>query len=271
MKIFGIMLVKNEADIVRYTLDAARTWADRVFVLDNGSDDGTWEIVNGMADQQIVPWKQDHRMYSNALRAEVFDAFRHESHDGDWWCYKMDSDEFYVDDPVSFLKDVPRSNHVVYKRSIDYMLTHEDIAESSFVGDFGTDREKIRYFLGTAYSEPRFFRYRHRLQWPITEKSPRHMGVPHPEPITVRHFQWRSPQQMRARIHARKAIPRDARGKPFKHVQHDDWREALVFRGDLILDDGTVDLRSVPLRRTVPSSGVLNIFRRILHRIRILP
>ena len=72
MRIFGIMLVKDEAETIRYTLEDACRWIDRVFILDNGSSDGTWDIVNELAGPQIVPWRQNFRDYSNAFRVEVF-------------------------------------------------------------------------------------------------------------------------------------------------------------------------------------------------------
>jgi hypothetical protein len=271
MRIHGIMLIKDEADVIRATITEALRWIDRIYVLDNGSTDGTWEIVRELAGTQVVPWKQDTRTYSNALRAEVFHAFREQAQEGDWWCYKMDSDEFYVDDPRSFLSGVPRHHHVVYKRSIDYVLTEEDVAELEFSGEFAEDRPKIRYFISRAYSEPRFFRHRSRLTWPLDHKSPRHMGIPHPEPITVRHYQWRSPEQIKRRIEARKRIPRDKRGKPFRHVQQAEWQEALGRRADLTLDDGGLDLRSVPLRRPVGERGPSYWARRLLHGTGILP
>jgi glycosyltransferase involved in cell wall biosynthesis len=49
MKIFAIMVVKNEVDIIAHTLRAASEWCDQIYVLDNGSDDGTWEVVEQMA------------------------------------------------------------------------------------------------------------------------------------------------------------------------------------------------------------------------------
>jgi hypothetical protein len=271
MRIFGIMLIKDEADVIRYTIEAALSWIDRIFVLDNGSTDGTWEIVNDFAGEQVVPWKQDTRTYSNALRSEVFEQFRSEATDGDWWCYKMDSDEFYLDDPRAFLANVPSYCHVVYKRSIDYVLTLEDIEQYRFTGDFGQDRKKIRYFFPTAYSEPRFFRHRSRLEWPKDRKSPKFMGIPHAQPITVRHFQWRSPEQMQKRIDARLSIPRDKRGKPFKHIRNNNWREALYDPETLECDDGTVDLRRVPLRDSVPVYGWRYWTRRVLHGVGLLP
>lgn len=271
MRILGIMLVKDEADVLRYTVERALQWIDRIFILDNGSSDGTWEIANELSGDQVVPWKQDFRVYSNALRAEVFGQFRQEASDGDWWCYKMDSDEFYLDDPREFLARVPRYHQVVYKRSIDYVITRQDVEEFDFAGDFQRDRLNLRYFLPTAYTEPRFFRHRSRLHWPENDKSPRHMGIPHPEPITVQHYQWRSPQQMQKRIDARKAIPRDKRGKPFKHVQHSTWEEALYDRQNTRLDDGSIDLHQVPLKRSLMPAKPQYLLRRALHGLGILP
>ena len=36
MKIFAIMLVKNEADIVKSVILDAKKWANRIFIMDNG-------------------------------------------------------------------------------------------------------------------------------------------------------------------------------------------------------------------------------------------
>lgn len=51
MKIFAIMLVKNEADIVASVLKDAEKWADKIFILDNGSTDGTWEIIQSLKNE----------------------------------------------------------------------------------------------------------------------------------------------------------------------------------------------------------------------------
>jgi hypothetical protein len=264
------MLVKNEADIVAYTLRDALRWADQVFVLDNGSTDGTWEIVQSLGGDRVVPWKQDFRAFSNALRGEVFNAFRHVAEEGDWWC-KMDADEFYVDDPRVFLDSVPKKYHVVKKRSIDYRIAIEDVAEYKFTGDFAHDREFIRYFEPRAHSETRFFRYRKRLHWEAAGVVPDYIGIYSPVPITVRHYQWRSPEQMQRRLDVRNAIPRDKRGKPFKHVTQAHWRDVLVPRAQLRKDDGTVDLKTTPIcnEKTLPRFSYLK--KRILHGVGYYP
>lgn len=55
MKIFAIMLVKNEADIVKSVILDAKKWADRIFILDNGSTDGTWEIIQSLGSYKSKP------------------------------------------------------------------------------------------------------------------------------------------------------------------------------------------------------------------------
>ena len=77
MKIFAIMLVKNEVDIVGYVLKEAEKWADKIFILDNGSTDGTWELIQSMKNDVITPWKQYFGDYHNGLRADVYNEFKH--------------------------------------------------------------------------------------------------------------------------------------------------------------------------------------------------
>ena len=187
MKIFAIMLVKNEADIVKSAILDAKTWADRIFIMDNGSTDGTWEIIQSLADDIVVPWKQDFRPYSNGLRADVFNEFRHEASDGDWWCFKLDADEFYYDNPKEFEKD----------------------------------KEHIMHLKNSCWSEPRFFRYRKSLKWNFdaTSHYPKFAGLLAPELILVKHYQFRSPKQMQARLDLRNSLANKKDGICFIHVK----------------------------------------------------
>ena len=118
MKIHAMLLVKNEADILQETLSAALEWCDYVYVLDNGSDDGSWEMVKELAQEhaEIVPFKQDCVMFTRALRADIFNAFRSNAGHEDWWC-EMDADEFYIDDPRIFLAKIPDRFQTVYAAS----------------------------------------------------------------------------------------------------------------------------------------------------------
>lgn len=271
MTIRGIMLVKDEVDIIRYTLAAAEVQFDRIYVMDNGSNDGTWELVNELASDVVHPWKRDTRPYSNALRADVFNAFRTEAEDGDWWCYKMDADEFYVDDPRDFLSSVPRGYHTVYKRSLDYVLTDKDLKEHDFVGDFGVDRPYIRYFKPQAYTEARFFKHRRGLSWEPGEKAPRHMGIRWHEPITVRHYQWRSPEQIQRRLDLRRDVRRVGKVNQFRHITQESWREVVEDHREMVRDRVGFDYGSVPLTKNLKLPPHALVAKRILHGIGLFP
>lgn len=129
MKIHGLFLVKNESDILQETIYAALDWCDYIYVLDNGSTDGTWELVKELAKQhmQIVPYKQDDVIYIMALRADIFNAFRSNAGPQDWWC-RMDADEFYIDNPRIFLAKIPERFQTVYSASFNYYFTDKDLS-----------------------------------------------------------------------------------------------------------------------------------------------
>ena len=252
MRIFGICLIKNEADIIEYTLQENLKWADKIFVYDNGSTDGTWQIIKEMSqrDIRIVPWKSESRPYDDGLRAEVFAAFRHEATKGDWWNFIMDSDELYIDDPREFLREVPSHYQVVATERFEYRLTHEDLDEFEFTGHFEKDRSKIRFYNPRTHSEKRFFRHRNRLRWSCDEKFPDHVGVVYEKLIRAKHFQYRNPQQMELRIQDRIKATQDGYTK-FMRDNVDSWREKLEHRENLIMETpefrrDAVFFRSIP-------------------------
>src|SRR5688500_16851086 len=104
MKIHAICVVKNEADIIEETLRAAASWANWIYVLDNGSHDGTWEAVQRLAAEvpSVVPYKQDRRPFDFELRGDLLRHYVGRAKRGDWWCI-LDADEIYIDDPRQFL------------------------------------------------------------------------------------------------------------------------------------------------------------------------
>jgi len=130
-RILGMCVVKNEADIIEECLLSAQKWCDRIFILDNGSNDGTWEIVQKMRNECIVPWKQDARPFRDPLRGLLFNAFHDEVRPNDWWC-RLDADEFYIDEPRKFLSGISRFHRVVWGLAIEYYLTQEDVERIDF-------------------------------------------------------------------------------------------------------------------------------------------
>lgn len=254
MEIFAIMLVKDEADIVQAVLKSASEWATKIFVLDNGSTDGTWEMIQSMRNDIIVPWKQDLRPYTNGMRADVFNHFRSVAKPGDWWCFKLDADEFYAEDPRAFLAGIPQRYQIVAKKSIDYYLTPGDVENYQFTGIFDLDKTHITHIGKTCWAEQRFFRYRKNIIWDNSPDShyPRHIGVLAPQTILVRHYQFRSPQQMQRRLDLRNSLSTKKEGHAFKHVTQTDWHQLLMNEDSVLADDGKIaTYKALPVRNSL--------------------
>ncbi len=210
MKIFASCVTKNEGDIIEESLRAASKWADRIFVFDGNSSDGTWEKVLAMQNEKIVAWKQDGKPFQESLRAEPFNDRRVEAQDGDWWC-RLDADEFYIDDPREFLKKVHHWQHVVWGLPIEYYLTREDVDRIDFNAQMSTILANLRYYR-IENSEQRFFKYRSGIVWRDTDAWPLHMGIPAVPRIRYKHFKYRSPQQIQKRIEAKLQQQREVGG-----------------------------------------------------------
>jgi hypothetical protein len=242
MRIFGLTLVKNEADIIRTSLQESLEWCDRIFVYDNGSEDRTWELVEEVAraDSRVVAFKRDSRPFDDALRAEIFNACRSDAREGDWWC-RLDADEFYVDDPKAFLAAVPRRHHVVWCIWLQYFLTQEDLTRFDGAPEAEAALPEItpelfpRYYQAVG-GEPRFFRHRDRLTW-RSGAWPAHLGLVEPRRIRVKHVQYRSPAQIQRRLDTRRAAAA-AGWEHFGHSTQESWRDKIADLTKLKLDRG---------------------------------
>jgi hypothetical protein len=274
MRIFGLCLVKNEADIIRTSLRESLKWCDRIFVFDNGSEDGTWEQVEetARAEERVVAFKRDPRPFDDALRAEIFNAFRQEAQDGDWWC-RLDADEFYVDDPRAFLGTVSKRHHVVWCVWLQYFLTQEDLEGFGADGEQGppeiTPGRFPRHYQAVG-GEPRFFRHRDRLTWK-SGAWPEHLGVVEPRRIRVKHVQYRSPAQIQRRLDTRRAAAASG-WQHFAHSTQESWRDKIADPANLTLDreDGTYNIDERSLNRHL-EPGWQRALKLLLHGSGIWP
>lgn len=249
MKIFGLCVVKNEVDIVGYTLAEAAAWCDQVFVYDNASTDGTTEIVRRMSTThpQIVLHTSDDRDYAQRLWSNLYNAYRDEATVGDWWC-RLDADELYIDDPRVFLSKVPSRDEGVWNASFQYHFTDRDLAAYEANPDvYGADRhptERLRYYRND-WSELRFARHTTGMDWPLGRGWPLRIGPSYPVRIWLRHFKNRSPEQMQQRLETRLAVASRTGGREFVHemLEVDDtndqstlWRQRIAHAKDLDYD-----------------------------------
>lgn len=220
MKIHCVCVVKDEVDVIEQTLKAASQWSDFIYVLDNGSCDHTWEKVLNLSQycSQIIPYAKDDCAFHDGIRARVFHHYRANSQPGDWWC-RLDADEIYIDDPRTFLAKVPKAYQAVWGASFQYYFTDKDVerylVDPAQYADEVPIKQKCRYY-HSDWSEARFFRDDRTLIWDLDRGWP-YFGAVHPLRIRLKHYQYRSPQQMQKRIENRFK----ARAKGCKEFTHE--------------------------------------------------
>ncbi len=259
-KIHAITVCKDEADVIGEMLRDARRWCDAIYVLDNGSSDGTWDVVLDAArsDNAIVPFRQDPRPFEDGIRALVYEEFKSRSEVGDWWCI-LDADEFYIDDPSVFLAKIPDAFSAVWSASFMYYFTDADLARyrADPVAFAETPiRERLRYYR-CDWSEQRFFRFRPDAAWPPYATSPVDAGYVYPVRIWLKHFQYRSPEQIERRLQARYKVYVGKDRRVFPHEFHEGWVDHVLGGGTehpLMLPP--IDEMPSWEERVVPASGL---------------
>jgi glycosyltransferase involved in cell wall biosynthesis len=246
-------------------LEAAAKWCDAIYVFDTGSDDESWDQVEKIAAKypQVVPFKREARDFDDGLRAEVFAAFRDRASAGDWWC-RLDADEIYAEDPREFLEKVPLCHHVVWSIHLQYYFTEGD-RERHERGEVSLPR-----FYKANASEPRFFRHRDRLVW-SRGAWPRHLGIVHPSRIKLKHYQYRSPEQIQRRLDTRREAA-TAGWEHFGHSLEPSWRDKVVPAEGLDFDDGSdhylIDETQLPQHLEPPFRRLV---KRAMHGLGIWP
>lgn len=235
MRFHGLMLLRDEEDIIAQNLDHLLRWIDALYVLDLGSTDRTWDIVQDYAkrDSRVVPFMHRPILYNDNLRSFIFAHFRDRFSPGDW-VMKIDADEFYHVTPPEFVKERLRAGETaVYLLWYYFRLTQAEVAayESGQV-DVLQDRERPieqrrRFYQIAKYSEPRMFRYRRAMAWPEDISFPFNAGFVARERIPIRHYPHRDPLQMAKRYELRSAMMK-LNAHAGGHWKLDDWHKDVV-------------------------------------------
>lgn len=227
-KIFALMTIKNESDIVIETLEKASLWADKIFILDNMSDDGTWELINNyaMGNDKIVLWGRYSGRFYLALRQVIFKDYSTEASPGDWWC-RLDGDEFYIDDPRDFLHSLDDSIDHVYNASFQYYYTEDDFRNETSNPSKESVTLRLKWYKCN-HSEIRFVKHSNSICWPQNTEWPCNLTNPASNRIRLKHYQYRDINQIISRLKARTSADS---GSSFTHekVSVDEWYHKRKF------------------------------------------
>jgi glycosyltransferase involved in cell wall biosynthesis len=270
MKIYAICVVKNEVDIIEYSIRCATDWADKVIILDNGSTDGTWEKVMAIKHPKVIPYKQITAPYSDGLRAKVFDAFKNELQHGDWWVIQ-DADEIFDQSPREFIQNQSGYFHHINGKKVDFCFDLTQLETIIFSNNFETDAHLFDYYSPIAWSEPRAIKHRSKLEWTKESIWPKHMGLVCDNAINIRHYPLRSREQIRKRWETRKNTSVGG-GQYFNHWEKQDLKEYYSAKAveQKRIESGENVFHHVKFANEYRQGFVKRFVKTILHRSGIL-
>lgn len=224
MKLNAICIIKNEADIILETVEHALVFCDNIYVFDNGSTDGSYELLKQKAskDKRVVIVEHSDEVYRNQFRNRVYNKLHDGFSNNDWW-YILDADEMLVEDPRSML-EIASKKHKTQMRvwQAQFYFTDKDL--ETYDAEDHTQRvaDRRRYYR-INWREPRFFKNDPTQKWPedISGKVPPFcQKLYRPSPI-CRHYAERTPEQIKERREIRLSNPYS-----FLHVKNKsdmDW------------------------------------------------
>jgi len=224
MKLNAICIIKNEVDIILETLNNALRFCDNIYVFDNGSTDGSWELICNKAfeDPRVVIAAHSDEIFRNQFRNRIYNMFHSQFLASDWW-YILDADEMLTDDPRPMLMKAMRRNKTQMRVwQAQFYFTDIDLAAYEKEDKTLSVSQRRRYYR-INWREPRFFRNSPEQSWPeeISGNVPPFCRkLYHPSPI-CRHYAQRTPEQIKMRREIRLNNPFS-----FLHVKNksdDDW------------------------------------------------
>jgi hypothetical protein len=224
MKLNAICLIKNEADIILETLNNALRFCDTIYMFDNGSTDGSWELIclEALNDERIKIAGQTDEIYRNQFRNRIYNMFHDLYSPLDWW-YILDADEMLIEDPRPMLvKAMEYGKNQMRVWQAQFYFTDNDLAVYGQEDKSLNVSERRRYYR-INWREPRFFKNSPSEKWPenISGKVPPFCQKLYRLSPICCHYAERTPEQIKMRREIRLSNPYS-----FLHVKNKsdhDW------------------------------------------------
>ena len=185
----AVTMVKDEADVVEQTVGRMLAQVDRVYALDNGSMDGTSEILDRLG---VMVLEDPELGYYQAkkLSALADDVRR----DGAEWVIPFDADELWMCDGriADLLEGLPDDAMVAEATVFDHVATAHDIGDDPVERMVyrRADPVPLRKVACRAVEGLEIHQGNHGANFPDVRYPLRVTGE-----LEVRHFPYRSPEQ----------------------------------------------------------------------------
>jgi hypothetical protein len=246
------------------SIQKALNWADKIFILDNGSYDGAELILDTIQSDRVLLYGSTEETYKDSFRQRVFESFRHELNDGDWVAFLI-TDEFFIDDPRVFLSDLNSQISVVYGLNVEYQFTEDNLENS-----MGFDFDNFEFFKLPS-CEIRFFKYRNKLRWNENDSLPKHIGIPSTKMLPFAHYQFRKPDQITTKLNDRFKALNNGYSAYWERDIGKTWNDKLTPKTECFRVENPEELRRLinQVNIRIPESNIVLFFKYILHALKI--
>jgi len=213
MRLYGFMVVRNESDVVLESVLHNLRHLDAIAVTDNGSDDGTWDILQVLAreDNRVHLFRDtapfSHRVFHRGALAVRRIGYNRRRGD---WAVQCDCDEMHESD-VRMVCEASADCDLIYGHKWQFTLLPDTPAE-------GPARERLRWYHPVPHIEHRAYR---NPRWFFVRDVARRYGLRTSKlHLDMAHYQYRSPEQVKSRL--------ETRHKAARTHDLDWWRKSPI-------------------------------------------
>jgi hypothetical protein len=223
-RMIGILMTRDEDDMVGEFLANITRVCDRIFILD-GSGDEAFARANAVYEKyDEVKWVKRDKDISGE---QLTDGARHylleevrRQYGSDNWIAVLHGDELFSMDPRPLIAEVDHVKTPVIRTRLVHFFLHTD-DELTYADRMQLPvQERITHYMWPGSLEDRFFYDDGKCKYDPAEHS---RTVPYPVPesvvqlddIVIKHYNYRNPEQMIAR-----AEQRTSNGWQKNHYQH---------------------------------------------------
>jgi hypothetical protein len=196
MKLAMTLLVKNEIDIIKDHIEYHLPKVDMLIVMDNCSNDGTFEYLESVKDDKLILLTQAAQNYNQSMWVTrmVNFAIRLKAD----WVINADADEFFVGDLKTVISKLANEGYnQIYPKGSMFYITDSKL--NSFKNMIYRDPLTVKYSHDKViHNVQGFVKVTPGNHWveflPIVKKS-----VIHTDEIRIFHYHVRSWQQFKNR------------------------------------------------------------------------
>ena len=225
MKIYGFMIIKDEADILEQTINSLLLYGgfEKIFIFDNNSTDDSFSVASKFISSNLEIVKLD-AIYSDDLKYDMVYSKSSILNNGDWFAI-LDGDEIYAEQQLMVIDFAEKNkfNCIEHNTTQFYFTDCENNHE--FARDKPAIEQRKHYLLN--YGEPRIFKYEDnvRLTAGLVKARSSLLKIS-PKKLLVYHFQYRSFLQVETRIKNR--IENNKHSNNWGHVKSISMSDYVV-------------------------------------------